>query len=175
MHEIVPDKFKIARVLPVFKKGLETDFNNYRLISLLSFFNRILERLVYKCLIKYINKHNILFNKQFGFRYSHSTDHAILCIVDKIQSAIESGQFSCGIYLDLSKAFDTVNNSSLLEKLEHYGIHGIAKDWFSSYLKNRHQFFSIENTCSDYLEFFCDVPQGSVLGLLLFLIYINDF
>ena len=160
---VVPDSFKTARVLPVFKKGSETSPNNYRPISLLSIFNRILERLMHKRLINFIDKYNILFNKQFGFRSGHSTDHAILCVLDKIQSAVESGLFSCGVFLDLSKAFDTVNHSILLDKLEHYGIRGIAKEWFSSYLRNRKQFVSINNTCSDYLDITCGVPKGSVL------------
>ena len=160
-YGVVPDKFKIARVLPLYKKGIETDPSNYRPISLLSIFNRILEKLMYKRLM-YISKHSILFDKQFGFRFSHSTDHAILCIIDKIQSAVESGLFSCGIFLDLSKAFVTVNDSILLDILEHYGIRGVANDWFSSHLSNRTQFVSMENTCSDYLEISCGVPQGSV-------------
>ena len=124
---------------------------------------------MYKRLMKYISKHSILFDKQFGFRFSHSTDHTILCIIDKIQSAVES--FSCGIFLDLSKTFDTVNHCILLDKLEHYCIRGVANDWFSSYLSNRTQLVSIENTCSDYLEICCGVPRGSVLGPLLFLLY----
>ena len=102
---IVPDRFKIARVLPVFKKGLQTTMSNYRPISLLSVFNRILERLVYNRLINFIEKMNIIYAKQFGFRSKHSTEQAILNIVDNIHKGIENGKFSCGIFLDFSNCF----------------------------------------------------------------------
>ena len=110
--------------------------NNYRPISLLSIFNKILEKHVYNRLITFIDKYNILYDKQFGFRRNHSTLHATLLITDKIQRAIENGLFSFEIFLDFCKAFDTVDHSILLKKLTHYGIRGIANDWFASYLSN---------------------------------------
>ena len=124
---------------------------NYRPISLLSVFNRILEKIVYNRLSNFLEKMNIIYAKQFGFRSHHSTEHAILSIVDKIHEGIEKGMFSCGIFLDFSKAFDTVNHAILVRKLEHYGIRGIAKDWFVSYLSNRKRFTSNGNTMSEEL------------------------
>ena len=98
--------------------------NNYRLISLLSIFNKLLEKLDFNRISCFIEKHNILYNKQFSFRAKHSTLHAILSITDQIQTAVENGYYLCGIFLDLSKAFDTVNHFILFQKLEHYGFRG---------------------------------------------------
>ena len=115
------------------------------------------------------------FNKQFGFRNKHSTDYAVPRITDKIQKAIDDRDFSCGIFLDFSKAFDTVDHAILIKKLECYGIRGNAKNWFTSYLSNHQQTVTVNNITSSPATISCGIPQGSVLGLVLFLLYINDF
>ena len=120
-----------------------------------------------KRVVKFLDKINCIHNKQFGFRSNHSTTHAILLAVDQIQRAIDS----CGLFLDFSKAFDTVNHDVLISKLQYYGIRGILKYWFTSYLKDRKQFTSIRNVTSDQRPILCGAPQGSVLGPLLFLLY----
>ena len=143
-------------------------------ISLLSIFSKFLEKLVYKRLLKFLEKYSILTSNQFGFRVKHSTIHAILSIINEIQNAIEDGLFSCGICLDLSKDFYTVNHNILVHKLKNIGVRGTANNWFVSYLSNRKQFVSIGSQNSDYQSINCGVPQRSLFGPLLFLVYIND-
>ena len=170
---IVPVELKIARVVPLFKAGDKSLFVNYRPISILPSFSKILEKIVYSRLMNYLNKYKILSDNQFGFRKNHSTELALTLLYDKISSAIDNNMITVGIFIDLSKPFDTVNQI-LLDKLQYYGVRGVAHDWFSNYLQNRQQFVQYNGTNSSYHNIKCGVPQGSILGPLLFLIYVND-
>ena len=169
-----PDMLKIAKTIPIFKKGSRLLVCNYRPISLLSNINKILEKLMYSRLYNFLTENNVFYELQFGFRAKHSTNHALIDIVEKIRHALDNKEYVCGIFVDLQKAFDTVNHSILLHKLSSYGVRGTAHDWIKSYLSNRSQFVSILGYESKTLPQPHGVPQGSVLGPLLFLIYLND-
>ena len=129
---------------------------------------------MFKRLYGYLESCNILYPLQFGFRQKCSTNHALIQITESIRNSIDNNEFGCGIFIDLKKAFDTVNHSIILSKLNHYGVRGKAYDWFHSYLSNREQFVCINGHNSDSLSITCGVPQGSILGPLLLLLYIND-
>ena len=171
---IFPDQLKVAKVLPLYKSDDPKIFSNYRPVSVLPIISKILERIMYNRLIKYLNDNKILYAFQFGFRKNHSAAMVLITLVDKISMALEDGEFAIGLFLDFSKAFDTINYEILYMKLLHYGIRGCALDWFKSYLSNRKQYVHYNGLCSSLKPIACGVPQGSILGPLLFLIYVND-
>ena len=170
----VPDELKIAKIIPIFKKGETTLPANYRPISLLSVFDKILEKLMFKRVTNFLNKNNVIYKNQFGFRKHHSTTLALIEAIDNLYKLLDENKTVIGLFLDFEKAFDTVNHEILLYKLNNYGIRGTTHEWFKNYLTNRKQFVSVDGVSSSLLDIQCGVPQGSILGPLLFLIYIND-
>jgi len=148
--------------------------SNYRPISILPILSKIFETIVNKQLIHFLEKNHTLNDKQFGFRKKHSTGLALADLVSDIADKLDNGFITFGIFIDLRKAFDTINHDILFHKLWHYGIRGLPLNWFKDYLSNRHQSVYIDNVHSSFLKITCGVPQGSILGPLLFLIYIND-
>ena len=174
-YGIYPTKLKLAKVIPIYKNDDPSDPSNYRPISLLSVFNRIFEKIMYYRLKSFLEKKNIFNDSQYGFREKRSTEHAILDIINQIENNMDNKMYSCGIFIDLKKAFDTVDHLILLQKLDHYGVRGVTNNWFASYLLGRQQTTQIgAKNISKKKVILSGVPQGSVLGPLLFLVYIND-
>ena len=143
LNGVFPSELKIARVKPLFKSGEPSNFSNYRPVSVLPLFSKILERLMYTRLRSFITKHNILYAFQFGFRKFHSPNLALIILIDRISKVLENGDYVMGLFLDFSKALDTVNHFILYKKIECYGVRGLALKWFQSYLSEREQILNI--------------------------------
>ncbi len=171
---IVPQQFKISKVIPIFKSGQKTSMDNYRPISLLNVFSKILEKIVCNRLTTYLETNNLISKHQFGFRKDHSTIHPLMEFTNTVSEALNKKHHAIAIFCDLKKAFDTVDHKILLEKLKKMGVKGNELLWFQDYLTNRKQYVFISDSNSFIKRIRIGVPQGSILGPILFLIYIND-
>ena len=171
---VFPKAMKTAKVIPIFKSGPKTDVSNYRPISLLATFSKIYEKLMHRRITEFMEANSSIFDMQYGFRSGRSCEHALLKAQSVLLDSLGKNEVSLLLLIDFSKAFDMVDHTILLEKLAHYGIRGVAHDWLKSYLTDRQQFVSVNGSNSGKKALNFGVPQGSILGPLLFIIYIND-
>ena len=162
-------------MIPIFKAGDPLECDNYRPISLLSSISKVLEKIVAEKLVYHLNSNDLLYQHQYGFMAKKSTEQNLMQIVNYVTSALNEGMYCIAVFLDLKKAFDVCSHSILLAKLNRMGIQGTALEWFKNYLSGRSQKVEINGTLSDPLDIDISVIQGSILGPILFLCYINDF
>ena len=171
---IFPDAFKLSKVIPLFKKGDSSLLVNYRPISLLPTISKVFERVIHDQMYEYFNQFNLLAEQQYGFRKQHSTEYAAIKLIDHVSKEIEAGKTPTSVYIELSKAFDTLTFEVLLYNLKYYGVTDTVFDLLKSYLTNRKQYVVFDGCQSEHVEIYTGVPQGSILGPLFFSIYIND-
>ena len=171
---VFPDSWKVARVAPIFKSGQNDDQSNYRPISVLPVLSRIFEKLIFNQLYKYLDTNKHLFPKQSGFRRLYSVVTSLLSCTNDWYKNMDAGKYTALVFIDLKKGFDTVDHDILLKKMQKYGVSGNGLTWFKSYLQDRRQLCKVNGVSSRIEEIHCGVPQGSCLGPLLFIVYIND-
>jgi hypothetical protein len=173
----IPTCLKTAEIVPIYKKDEANEYTNYRPISLLSSFAKLLEKIAANQMMKYLRKFRLLYEHQYGFRSGYNTEQPVVQLLDKIfddLNNVDGNRFTLAIFIDLTKAFDTCSIEILLYKLNFYGFRGVANTWFESYLRGRYQYTTIRGEHSSLKEISCGVPQGSILGPLLFILLIND-
>ena len=173
---IFPNQLKVAKVLPIHKSSNPNELTNYRPISLLPAFSKLLEKIMFNKVMSFLDAKQILYKHQYGFRAKHSTIHPIIHLLNECADANNSNpkKYTISIFCDLSKAFDVISHNILLKKLNFYGIRGIVNTWFANYLSNRCQYVEMYGEKSDTKNISCGLPQGSILGPLLYLLYVND-
>ena len=168
------DDWKDARVIPIYKEGDRQNLGNYRPISILPTVSKVFEKEIFKQFYKHLNDNMLVSNFQTGFRPGHSTITTLLQMCDNWYENMDNGKLTGVVFINIRKAFDSIDHSILLKKLAYYGVSQVEFTWFQSYLANRQQQCQVNNSLSDKREIICGVPQGSILGPLLFFIYIND-
>ena len=171
---IFSDAFKLSKVIPLFKKSDSSLLVNYRPISLLPTISKVFERVIHDQMYEYFNQLKLLAEQQYGFRKQHSTEYAATKLIVHVSKEMEAGKTPTSVYIDVSKAFDTLTFEVLLYKLKYYGVTDTAFDLLKSYLTNRKQYVVYDNCQSEQVEIYTGVPQGSILGPLFFSTYIND-
>ena len=171
---VFPSELKLARVVPIYKNGDRQQITNYRPISVTSFFSKVFEKIMCNVLTNFLEENGVISKFQFGFRKKHGTQHAIITLVDKVSKSVDSGDIVINMFIDLRKAFDTVSHSILLKKLHAYGIRGNMLKLCTSYLDGRSQYVQYNHANSAFRNVNCGVPQGSIIGPLFFIIFMND-